>query len=822
VILTANQRLARTLRQISDQAAIVGGRGAWETARALPFSTWLRECWTEAVLAGVSPPRRLLNAAQEETIWRRIIAQSPEGESILDLRGTAESAMQAWRLLAQYRLPLDGRFLAHEDWAAFHGWAAAFQARCQTGGWLDEAHLPDAVRDAILARGIAVPPHVRLEGFDEFTPQQSEILDALVRAGCRCEQAAPEAADPSIVRRGCADALSELREAARWAARLRSFNPDAVIGIVLLNVPATRDRLEQIFDIDAHISMADPLADYPLVDTALRVLRLAGMTRWPIAECSRLLRSPYIGGGVTQASERALLGARLARARRAYVAPQLGLERLDSRHAALPSEWCAIFREQLERAGWPGEQVLSSTEYQVVQAWFGLLSTFATLDAAGGRLTYGAAVSRLADLAARTQFQPQDPGASVQVMGPLEAAGAKFDHLWISGADDQTWPAPAHPHPFLPLALQVERCLPHSSPEREFEFARRTFERLKASAPDIVVSWPLRSGDVELLPSPLLEGLPEGGFESAPVKPAATIELEQIVDESGPPVETRRPRGGTHVIRLQSACPFRAFADLRLGAWRSDPAELGSNPVERGRAVHKALELFWSEVRGHATMVAMRETDLQSVAERAAREAVRSVLGDARHDFDRRYAQIEAARIARLLIECAELEKARAPFTVAFSERERTIPIGGLELNGRIDRIDQLADGRQVIIDYKTSAPAPSAWDGERPDEPQLPLYAISNEAKVAAVAFAQAQTGGVKFKGSAAEDGILPGVRPPRDGTIEEQIERWRETLTELAEAFAAGRAELDPKRGAATCSECGLTSLCRIHEYREAAGEA
>jgi ATP-dependent helicase/nuclease subunit B len=822
VILTANQRLARTLRKTSDEAAIEEGRAAWETGPILPFSAWLRECWIEAVLAGAAPPLRLLNGAQEETIWRRIIAGSAEGESILDLRGTAESAIQAWRLIAQYRLPLDGRFLAHEDWAAFHGWATEFQARCQAGAWLDEAHLADAVRDAILARGIAVPERLRLAGFDEFTPQQMEVLDALAQSGCRCEQTAPEAIVSRIVRQGCADAQSELRDAAQWAARLYSENPRAVIGIVLLNVSATRDRLEQIFDTAAHISMAGPLADYPLVDAALRVLRLAGMTRWPIADCGRLLRSPYVAGGVVQASERAVLEAKLVRARRAYVAPQLGLARSDSRPAALPSEWSATFREQLEQSGWPGEQVLSSSEYQVFQSWSDLLRTFATLDAASGRLTYGAAVARLSDLAERTQFQPQDPGAPVQVMGPLEAAGARFDHLWICGADDQTWPAPAHPHPFLPLSLQVERRLPHSSPEREFEFARRTFERLKASAPDIVVSWPVRAGDAGLLASPLLEGLRDVSFDAEPLISAPCIELEQISDESAPPLERAQPRGGTHVIRLQSACPFRAFADLRLGARPSDPAELGLNPADRGRAVHKALELFWSEVRDHARLVSLSETELRSMAGSAADEAVRAILRDAQHDFDRRYRQMETARISRLLVECAELEKARAPFTVVFSERERMIAIGGLALNGRIDRIDQLGDGRQVIVDYKTTAPALSAWEGDRPDEPQLPLYAISNEAEVAAIAFAQVGAGGVKFKGCAAMDGILPGVRPSRDGTLEEQIERWRGTLKGIAESFAAGRAEADPKRGAATCAECRLTSLCRIHEYREAADEA
>ena len=51
--------------------------------------------------------------------------------------------------------------------------------------------------------------------------------------------------------------------------------------------------------------------------------------------------------------------------------------------------------------------------------------------------------------AAEYRFQVEDEGAPVQVMGMLEAAGLRFDHLWIMGLDDEALPAPANPNPFL-------------------------------------------------------------------------------------------------------------------------------------------------------------------------------------------------------------------------------------------------------------------------------------------------------------------------------------------------------------------------------------
>ena len=43
----------------------------------------------------------------------------------------------------------------------------------------------------------------------------------------------------------------------------------------------------------------------------------------------------------------------------------------------------------------------------------------------------------------------------------------------------------------------------------------------------------------------------------------------------------------------------------------------------------------------------------------------------------------------------------------------------------RIDRVDRLADDARVLIDYKTGA-ATTDWRGDRPDNPQLPIYALA------------------------------------------------------------------------------------------------
>ena len=54
--------------------------------------------------------------------------------------------------------------------------------------------------------------------------------------------------------------------------------------------------------------------------------------------------------------------------------------------------------------------------------------------------------------------------------------GLRFDHLWVMGLHHEAWPQSANPNPFLPIALQREHKLPHSSADRELEFAAKVME----------------------------------------------------------------------------------------------------------------------------------------------------------------------------------------------------------------------------------------------------------------------------------------------------------------------------------------------------------
>lgn len=836
VIVTANQRLARFYRRLYNDHQLREGARAWEQPSIVPWNAWVRRLWEDAVLSDRVPHATVLSKHQAEAVWHGIVADSPAGGQLLQMRATAASAMSAWKLLQQYRVSWK-RIAYGGDWEAFAGWARAFEQVCVTEHWLDEPR----VANVVMASGGA-PQTVLLGGFDEFTPQQGALLEALQGWGGEWHAIErPEVASTSVTRSEWIDAEAELRAAALWARSHVQEGSNRRIAVVVPDLGALRSKAQRIFtevlhphalasfeDLRAlfHLSTGVALASYPLVHSALMLLRIGG-GELLLNEAGAILRSPFIAGAMLETSGRAQVDARLRRTR----AAEIGIDYLRqeasripvfaealNRWGALqpppqlsqkPSAWAASFRALLEAIGWPGDRVLSSAEFQTRQAWEALLDNFESLDLVEGMLARDEAFDRLAAMAEKTEFQPEDPNAAVQVTGALEAAGADFDHLWITGLDHEAWPAPARPHPFVPPAVQVEYNMPHSSPQRESEFAVKTLARLMASAPEVMVSHARRQGERVLRPSPFIAALP--ALANALVDPPVHAKARTVLidDSSGPGYTDELVRGGTSTLKHQSQCPFRAFAQIRLGARPLEHGALGVTPADRGSALHKALDVFWKQTKSHNALLALTAEALDE----RVRECAQAALGPEHGSvLSRRFLKMEKQRVAQVLIEWLELEKTRAPFTVVQGEQDDYITMGGLKMKTRIDRLDELASGGLVVIDYKSTAPSVNAWEPPRMDEPQVPLYATSLTERVAGVAFGQLTPADMRFRGCA-EAGVLPGIKGLAAGeTIAGRIEEWRASLTVIAGEFRTGHAAVKPTKNA--CAFCGLTAFCRITE--------
>lgn len=856
-LVTANQRLARHLALEYGAVQQTQGAQVWEAPDILPWPQWLERFWHESFgLLDRDSPQLLLNDFQELTLWEEAIAAQEE-EPLLQVPATARSAREAWRLLHAWRLAITReQESASEDVRAFARWTKTYLQRCTTSDWLDSARLPDAVRRAFEAGRITPTPTLILAGFDELTPQQEEFLRQLRASGTQITTLTPASKPKQVIRVGLDDRDAEARAAAAWA-RAALEAGQARIGVVVPDLAAQRASIVRQFDEALipgalypgadpvrpyNVSLGEPLADRPVIHIALLILEF-GTGTLPIARIGTLLRSPFLIGATHEAGARAQLDALLRQAGEETISISTLLRRTPSLslHAQLrawrdaiparsqqlvPSAWSEQFANLLKLAGWPGDASLDSNNHQAVVAWRELLARFAAQDLVSTRLHYTEALATLRRMASERVFQPQTPAAPVQVLGLLEASGLDFDSLWVMGLDDEGWPPSPRPNPFLPLDLQRAHGIPHASAERELEFARRLTERLAASAGNVVFSYPLNAGDEKRRASPLLQAYAQSTPNDFPPPQAslashifAARRLETLMDEQAPVLPLGSVvKGGTRLFQYQAACPFRAFATLRLEARTPEEPQPGLDAKARGMLLHWALEALWKTLGSHAALCALSEDSLLAAIRNAVNNAMEMLARDRSQTLSGRFREIETLRLTRLLRAWLEQEKARAPFQVVAAEQKKTIELGGLVIEGRIDRADQLDDGARIVIDYKIGQTSIKSWEGERPDEPQLPLYAVHlrREQPVAAALFAQLRAGALGFNGLAQRAGIAPKVKPAgdTDAAWEAQLNAWQTTLTTLADAFRAGDARVDPKEFPRTCEYCGLQALCRVHE--------
>jgi len=403
-------------------------------------------------------------------------------------------------------------------------------------------------------------------------------------------------------------------------------------------------------------------------------------------------------------------------------------------------------------------------------------------------------------------------------MGLLEATGLQFDYLIVLGMTDDQWPAKPSPNPFLPLQIQREKEMLHASSEVELGFARLMTERLLQSAPDILFTYPMLEADEELRPSPLIKHLVEKkedevGLFNMPdyqQQMRSTTTLEKLNDNQARQLaENVIWKGGTGIFKDQAACPFRAFVHHRLKAQPLGVAESGLNPAERGSLVHNALEILWGKLETQDKLIKSSTESLKKEIRHAVEIAFKEFHSGKSVVQEEQFQKLEIDRLERLLAEWLEVEKRREPFTVVAREQEMKLTMGGISVNARVDRIDQLQAGELALIDYKTGEVATKSWEGERPDEPQLPLYAVGMEERPEAVLFAKVKKGEPKYVGLSSVEGIVKNVHQDWD----QQITEWRGTLENLARQFVRGEARVDPKDNT-TCQYCTYQSLCRIDE--------
>lgn len=837
-VVTPNARLAQALMADVDALQAAKGLSVWEAPDILPFSAFVERLYEDALYSDLPAELpMLLTPAQETWLWAEIVRAS--GREILSPERTAEQCRAAWQLVQAWRLPPQG---GNEDAVAFAAWSRAYEKRSASD--VDAARLPDAVLKVI--EHLKKPKLLVAYAFDLLTPQMRDFFAACEARGVEVRECRPAKHPSKPARVSFASSIEELDAAARWArARLENRGQSPIsprIGVVVPDLSQRRKEVVRVFSrtmspgfnlpgapkapMPFNVSLGMPLGEYPLVHAALTLLELChGEIAYE--EASRLIRSPFIGGAERELSERAKLDVRLRRHIEATVSlPKLvahvegtpglrgllesTIQHLREKNQPLktPSDWARHFSALLEAAGFPGERTLDSQEFQARAKWHEVLGELVKLDRVSSSIGFSQVFHQLKRACEDTLFQPESGDAPIQVLGILESAGLEFDHLWVSGLTDEAWPLRARPNPFIPVAAQKKAGMPEASAEGSAALDERITAGWKGAAGEVVFSHFEKEEDRSLAVSPLIADLVPASVE-IPSYPKFRGEilkrrnLLSLEDRMAPPISAPTVRGGTRVLSDQAACPFRAFARWRLRAEPLEAPTEGLDAAQRGTLLHELMKHLWSSLKDSSALDHHLEPFIEDAAEAAVKELGLQGL----------FADLERGRLARLAREWLEIEKGRKSFEVVSIEEKRSLRVGPLELSARIDRMDRLEGGGHVLIDYKTSrAPSPKHWEPPRPDDPQLPIYAVSVKEDIAAVAFAKVRPGDMKFMGFSEDEGAVPGVKPAK--AWKPLLKSWKDEALRLASGFAAGEADVDPKRGLQTCRHCDLHTLCRVYE--------
>jgi probable DNA repair protein len=846
-VLAPNTELAAALFDAAERERRSLGLEVWATPQVRDFGSWLRDHQERAHLEDPKVPRPISDIEERE-LWRQVIESSLFSQNLLEVGVAARAARRARRLMLDYAIPWNKVLEEATDEAqAFFAWHREFEARCRSLAlsppallphslkpveklaWIDNAGWRPVVRQWLMRHAQRICPDARAADASKalhFDSGEAEL------AHLACSVRERLLADPLFRAWVCIPDLARRREAA--AAVFDAELAPGRFGLFRAAPPAAYA-----------LAGGSPLTQYPSVSAVLDFLDAANGSV-SFARFSALLRAPWLQESDGEAGTAALLDLEL-RERGPHEATLAGWLKLceEFRHfKSLPpvtaaahlsralatleasgsakrmSEWIPLWLEAFKLGPWVLRRRWSSVEFQAAERLRDLLTALARADGFFGTQSRAAAGRLLKRAAGEVSFQAQTGVPPVWVSGQLLDPFLNYEAIFVCGMSSAQWPPPPQPAALLPVRLQraygvigsdsatqlanaeaLQRAWLQRAPHCVFSFSD-SIDGQRAQVSALLAS---SAADVAM---PILR--PHWRRDPAPI-------LEEFTDHQAPPFDaTRETTHGVATLKAQSRCAFRGFAESRLAAQQLELPVPGFNHRERGQLVHAALEHVWSELKDHATLMRLTPGAAKLLLEEAARRAIAAVCR--RRNPGDRWRVREQPRLEHLLGKWLDVERERKPFRVVqLEEGGEVATFGGLQYRVRIDRQDELEDGARVVIDYKTGV-ATADWRGERPDNPQLPVYALLRPERLVAVAYGRVNAAESRFVFEAERGNVFKaGDREhPRKGAMEGEpsfaalIGRWHARIEAIASGFAAGDAAVAPT--ATACENCPLPGLCRI----------
>jgi ATP-dependent helicase/nuclease subunit B len=386
-------------------------------------------------------------------------------------------------------------------------------------------------------------------------------------------------------------------------------------------------------------------------------------------------------------------------------------------------QWLAVLRALLQASGqWDvlegdaaGDRVIAAL--RLAQ---GAQAEFEQLPQAARRIALAGFTAWVNESLEAASFVPDSQRQEEVVILPFSQLLARpFAALVLPGCDEVR--LPVSPDPAGPWTPAQREAL--GLPSREMlEQAVRAGWRCALQVPHSDVLWRGSddSGEV-LLASPLVLALQLEG------RATATGDVRDQRDVQPAPTERPQAVGAPLPLSELSAsayddlrrCPYRFFALRQLGLKEADELDAEVGKRDFGNWLHAVLAAFQESLRtSWEPHGPMRSRLLDICAEEVTRD-MRLAEGEFL-PFAASWPQVRDGYLEWLARHEAQ------GTTFVGSEIEREMAIGPLKLVGRIDRIDRLADGRTLVVDYKTEGLQKTLDRVKQPSEDtQLAFYGV-------------------------------------------------------------------------------------------------
>ena len=331
-----------------------------------------------------------------------------------------------------------------------------------------------------------------------------------------------------------------------------------------------------------------------------------------------------------------------------------------------------------------------------------------------------------------------EPAEGLQVMGVLETRNLDFDHVLLLSAGEGNMPKGVNDSSFIPHAIR--RAYELTTIENKVSIYAYYFHRLLQRAKDVTILWNNATEDgqrgemsrfmLQLMverghEKPIAQHTLQAGKTMLRYQPTAidkTPHVQELMSQQWLGVEKLlSPTAINRYMRCPLQFYYRYVAGIEEPDQPDDEQELDNRVF--GNIFHQAADSIYKQLPQYVTRDLLAHLlKTKATIERAVDEAFHQELPHAPvsglHLINREV-------IIRYIRQLLEIDLRLAPFTILGLECDverklslhtshstlhtppsslHTPPSSPLRIGGRIDRLDQMNDGRIRVVDYKTGS----------------------------------------------------------------------------------------------------------------------